>query len=281
MLNYRKASIATLAALAVLAAEPVCAKGADLSALTDSEKEEFLRNAEVKLQRDIGIGINNTVRVTLTDGGLTHDAHVQTVNIHKTSYPTINGVELDFRDRYQFNIAAYKLDRLIGLNMVPVSVERRIGRNTGSVTWWVDDVAMMERERLHKKMRVPPQKNAGWNDQMFQIRIFNELIYNTDANIGNILITKDWDVRIIDFTRAFRTHTKLRAPENLRRCDPRVLQGLRDLNIDVLRREMEGLLSKGEMKGLLARRDKIVEFFDREIASKGEQAVLYSRPGHY
>ena len=280
MLNYRKASIATLAALAVLAAAPVCVKGADLSALTDSEKEEFLRNAEVKLQRNIAVGINNTVRVTLTDGGLTHDAHVQTVNIHKTSYPTIHGLELNFRDRYQFNIAAYKLDRLMGLNMVPVSVERKIGPNTGSVTWWVDDVIMMERDRYRKKMRVPPQKNAGWNDQMFQIRIFNELIYNTDANIGNILITKDWDLRIIDFTRAFRTHTKLRAPENLRRCDPRVLQGLRNLNMDVLRREMEGLLSKGEMKGLLARRDKIVEFFDREIASKGEGAVLCNRPGH-
>ena len=280
MLNYRKVSIATLAAWAVLAAEPVCAKGADFAAWTDSEKEEFLRNAEVKLQRDIGVGINNTVRVTLSDGGITHDAHVQTVNIHKTSYPTINGVELNFRDRYQFNIAAYKLDRLMGLNMVPVSVERKIGMDTGSVTWWVDDVIMMERDRYRKKMSVPPQKNAGWNDQMFQIRIFNELIYNTDANIGNLLITKDWDLRIIDFTRAFRVHKKLREPENLRRCDPRVLQGLRDLNMDVLRREMEGLLSKSEMKGLLARRDKIVQFFEREIAAKGEEAVLCNRPGH-
>ena len=280
MLNYRKASMVTLAALAVLATEPVRANGADFSALTDGEKEEFLRNAEVKLQRDIGIGINNTVRVTLTDGALTHDAHVQTVDVSKTSYPTINGVELNFRDRYQFNIAAYKLDRMMGLNMVPVSVERRIGRSTGSVTWWVDDVAMMERDRLRKKMRVPPAENADWNDQMFQIRIFNELIYNTDANIGNILITKDWDVRIIDFTRAFRVHKKLRGPENLRRCDPRVLRGLRDLNMVVLQREMKGLLTKSEIKGLLARRDKIVEFFDREIASKGEEAVLCNRPGH-
>ncbi len=280
MLNYRKVSIATLAALAVLAAEPVRATGSDFSALTDSDKEEFLRNAEVEMQREIGIGINNTIRVTLSDGAITHDAHVQTVDVSKTSYPTINGVELNFRDRYQFNIAAYKLDRMMGLNMVPVSVERRIGRSTGSVTWWVDDVAMMERDRLRKKMRVPPAENSDWNDQMFQIRIFNELIYNTDANIGNILITKDWDVRIIDFTRAFRAHKKLRGPENLRRCDPRVLQGLRDLNMGVLRQEMKGLLTKTEIKGLLARRDKIVEFFDREIASKGEAAVLCSRPGH-
>lgn len=280
MLNYRKASIATLAASAILSAQPVVPAGGDVSALTDSRKEDFLRNAKVTLERDIGIGINNTTRVTLSDAGLTHDAHLQTVDISKMSYPTVDGVEINFRDRYQFNIAAYKLDRLIGLNMVPVSIERRIGRNTGSVTWWVDDVAMMERDRLRKKMRVPPAENADWNDQMFQIRIFNELIYNTDANIGNILITKDWDVRIIDFTRAFRTKKNLRAPANLRRCDPRVLNGLRDLNMDVLQREMKDLLTKSEMKGILARRDKIVDFFEREIAAKGERAVLCDRPGH-
>ena len=280
MFNYRKVSIAAGAAWAVLAVAPLVGAGTDFRDLTDSEKEDFLRTAEVVRRRGIGVGINNTEKVTLTSGGVTHDAHLQTVNIHKTSYRTNEGLELNFRDRYQFNIAAYKLDRLMGLNMVPVSIERQIGGNVGSLTWWVDDVLMMERERYRKKMRVPPLKNAAWNDQMFQIRIFNELIYNTDANLGNILITKDWDVRIIDFSRAFRVHNKLRAPENLRRCDPRVLKGLRDLNMEVLQREMKGLLTKTEIKALLARRDKIVDFFEREIAAKGEEAVVCNRPGH-
>ena len=280
MFNYRKASIAAGVAWAVLAVGSVASAGAEFAAFTDREKEEFLRTAKVVGRRGIGVGINNTVRVTLTAGGLTHDAHMQTVNIHKTSYRTNEGLELNFRDGYQFNVAAYKLDRLLGLNMVPVSIERKIAGTAGSLTWWVDDVLMMERDRYQKKMRVPPLKNAAWNDQMFQIRIFNELIYNTDANLGNILITKDWDVRIIDFSRAFRVHNKLRAPENLRRCDPRVLKGLRDLNMEVLQREMKGLLTKTEMKALLARRDKIVDFFEREIAAKGEEAVVCNRPGH-
>ena len=280
MFNYRKVSITAGVAWAVLAVGSVTSAGAEFAAFTDSEKEEFLRTAKVVVRRGVGVGINNTEKGTLTSGGVTHDAHLQTVNIHKTSYRTNEGVELNFRDGYQFNVAAYKLDRLVGLNMVPVSIERKIGGNAGSLTWWVDDVLMMERDRYQKKMRVPPLKNAAWNDQMFQIRIFNELIYNTDANLGNILITKDWDVRIIDFSRAFRIHNKLRAPENLRRCDPRVLKGLRELNMEVLQREMKGLLTKSEMKGLLARRDKIVDFFEREIAAKGEEAVLCNRPGH-
>ncbi len=280
MFNYRKVSIAAGVVWAVLAVGSVASAGAEFAAFTDSEKEEFLRTAKVVVRRGVGVGINNTEKVTLTGDGVTHDAHLQTVNIHKTSYRTNEGLELNFRDGYQFNVAAYKLDRLLGLNMVPVSIERKIAGTAGSLTWWVDDVLMMERDRYQKKMRVPPLKNAAWNDQMFQIRIFNELIYNTDANLGNILITKDWDVRIIDFSRAFRVHNKLRAPENLRRCDPRVLKGLRDLNMEVLQREMKGLLTKTEMKALLARRDKIVDFFEREIAAKGEEAVVCNRPGH-
>ena len=64
--------------------------------------------------------------------------------------------------------------------MVPVSVERKLGGDTGSVTWWVDDVMMMEMERYKKKVKVPPQRNAAWNDQMYQVRVFNQLVFNND-----------------------------------------------------------------------------------------------------
>ena len=162
MFNYRKVSIAAGVVWAVLAVGSVASAGAEFAAFTDSEKEEFLRTAKVVVRRGVGVGINNTEKVTLTGDGVTHDAHLQTVNIHKTSYRTNEGLELNFRDGYQFNVAAYKLDRLLGLNMVPVSIERKIAGTAGSLTWWVDDVLMMERDRYQKKMRVPPLKNAAW-----------------------------------------------------------------------------------------------------------------------
>ncbi len=80
--------------------------------------------------------------------------------------------------------------------------------------------------------------------------------------------------RTVSFTRAFRRHKDLRAVKNLGRCDRRTLKGLRELDFRTLQTEMKGLLSKTEIKALLARRDKIVAFFDREIAKKGEAAVL-------
>ncbi len=93
------------------------------------------------------------------------------------------------------------LDLIINLNMVPVSVERKVARRIGSFAWWVDDMQMMEAERYKKKISPPNQ--AAWLDQMANVRIFNELVYNTDPNLGNLLITNDWGIRLIDFSRAF------------------------------------------------------------------------------
>ena len=49
-------------------------------------------------------------------------------------------------------MAAYRLDRLLGLNLVPVSVGRLYRGHTAAFTWWIDDVMMDEGERLKKKL---------------------------------------------------------------------------------------------------------------------------------
>ena len=252
----------------------------DRSALTPEQKEEFLLNAKVVSSKGIGVGINNTRRATLSDGKLTHDAHVQTVDIRKQEFKTLRGTELNFRDSYKYNIAAYRLDRLLGLNMLPVSVERKVGGDTASMTWWVDDVMMMERDRYKKKIQVPPQRNADWNDQMYQVRVFNQLVFNDDPNLGNLLITKEWKIRLVDYSRAFRTQKSLRNPEDLVRCDRRIYDALHELNASVLNRELGDCLRKWEIRGILARRDKILEIFDAKIAANGEASVICDKPGH-
>ncbi len=145
------------ASLLGMASLPTKANAATTTArLTDAEKEEFLRTAKVVESRKAPAGL-----------------------------------ELNFRDSYKYNVAAYKLDRLLGLNMVPVSVERKVAGDLAAVTWWCDNIMMMDKERYSKKIQTPMAKRVSWNDQMYQVRIFNELIYNTDANLGNVLITND------------------------------------------------------------------------------------------
>ena len=103
--------------------------------LSRAEMEEFLMTAKVVARKNLSMGITNSQRATLDDGRLKHDAHIQTVDIQKASFQTASRTELNFRDTYKFNVAAYELDKLLDLNMVPVSVERNVGGNMAAVTW--------------------------------------------------------------------------------------------------------------------------------------------------
>jgi hypothetical protein len=270
----RRDFLATIAAGMVL---PIRMRAA-ATALSDEEKEEFLLQAKVVKKKGTKVGTTGTSQLTMRHGTFTHDAHLQTIDVFKNSFQTPAGMEFNFRDSYKFNIAAYRLDRLIDLNVVPVSVERRIDRKSASVTWWVDDIQMLELERYKKKISAP--NRAAWNDQMYNVRIFNELVFNNDPNLGNLLITNDWTLRMIDFSRAFRTHAELRNPENLTRIDQRVYDGLRSLTREKVETELGSLLRKAEVDGLLARKDRILELFDAKIAEKGEGMVVCKLEGH-
>lgn len=267
VLNRRLASLLFLALAPALCGQ---------TALTQDQKEHFLETAKVVSVRDLSIGITNSHRATLNDGSITHDAHVQDVNERKARADTPRGTELNFVDSYKFNIAAYRLDRLLGLGMIPPSVERKVAGKPSAVTWWVDDVLMMEKERYLKKTN-PPDR-ASWNDQMFNLRIFNQLVYNTDPNLGNVLIDKNWHVWAIDFTRAFRWHKQLEKPDALGKIDRGVWDRLRALEPQEVRETMRGVLSKSEISGLLARREKLIELFEKLIAARGEAQVLCTLP---
>jgi hypothetical protein len=110
---------------------------------------------------------------------------------------------------------------------------------------------------------------------MYVCRVFDQLIYNTDRNLGNLVITKDWRIWLIDHTRAFRMMTDLKSTKDLVQCDRRLLSKLRELNKDALKKALDRYLNLSEIEGLLARRDRIVSFFDELIAKKGEAAVLF------
>jgi hypothetical protein len=107
--------------------------------------------------------------------------------------------------------------------------------------------------------------------------VFDQIIYNTDRNLGNLVISQDWKLWMIDHTRAFRTRTDLLGPKNLRRCDRNLLARLRELDKPALQKSLQRYLVGTEMQGLLARSRAIVKLFDAAIKEKGEAAVLYDR----
>ncbi|HEY3440662.1 MAG TPA: hypothetical protein VGK29_07930 [Paludibaculum sp.] len=237
--------------------------------MTRAEQEHFLLTARITNIRAGKGGITGTRRATLVNGAITHDAHIQTIDESKVRFEGANGTEMNFRDTYKFNIAAYRLDKLLDLQMIPPSVERNVEGMTGAVTWWVDDVLMEETQRAKKG--IEPPDGDRWNNQMYIVRVFDQLIFNTDRNLGNLLITKDWKLWMIDHTRAFRTRTTLLAPKNLTRCDRDLLAAMMRLNEKELHQELDPFLRRAEITALLKRRDQIVALFE-----KAPPAAIYS-----
>lgn len=240
---------------------------------TDDQKEEFLLNAKIGRTVTLGQGVTLSSRAEMVHEGIEHDAQVQSVNISKPSYATPRGYELNFKDSYKFNIAAYRLNRLLGMGMVPVSVPRMVRGKASAVTWWVDDVAMTEKTRYLKKLN-PPDRTR-WNQQMYNVRVFDQLIYNTDRNLGNLIITNTWKIWMIDHTRAFRIHERLEKPQNLLKCGRELFDAMKALSREEVNRELGKHLTGTEIKALLARRDLIVELFEDKIREKSESAVLF------
>jgi len=245
----------------------------DPASLTIEQKIEFLRTGKIVGDKSAKKGITDTQRVTLTDGKLTHDASVQRIDEHRDVFQGQDGSsEFNFKDSWKFNVAAWKLARLLGLDdMMPPYIERKFKGDSASYSWWVDDVMMDEETRTKKNMTAPDLD--AWNQEMYVVRVFDQLIYNTDRNLTNLLVDKNWHIWMIDHSRSFRAQHTLRNDKNLVRCDRALLARMKALDAATLKKELSPYVNGEEIKGLLARRDLIVKFFE----SKGESA-LYDRP---
>ncbi len=253
---------------------PGMVRAADETTLTKEQIKNFLLTAKVVKSEQFNKGITGTSRLTLTDGTVTHDASFQGVDEHAPLKQLPTGTEVGFVDSYKYNIAAYRLAELIGMDdVLPVYVERKWKGNPGSLSWWLP-VKMDEAERRKKNLKAPDLD--AWNNQMYRIRVFDQLVDDTDANLTNVLIGEDWKIWRIDFTRAFRSQKDLKDPDaNLVRCDRQLLEKLKTLDGKELAEKTKHYLDKDDVKAVMARRDKIVEHFQKLVAEKGENTVLY------
>jgi hypothetical protein len=238
------------------------------------EAEAFLAAAEVVDKETLQIGVTRSERVTLSDGERTARAIWKVIDDYEPFKRFPDGShELGFHDSYKNEIAAYELDKLIGLGLVPPVVERRFQRERGALQLWCEGT-IMEMERIEEGLT--PKDPEVWNQQMFKVRLFHNLTYNTDFNnVGNILSDPESRIYLIDHSRAFRTKKELLAEGDLTRFSGSLLAGLRRLDQKTLKESLGHWLSKAQIEGLLARRDLILQLAERLIAERGEAAALY------
>ena len=269
-LQWHRWFATTLAYLAV----PAMVRASNEPALSKEQIEHFLLNAQVIASKQSAKGVTHPFHLTLSDGKVIHDAAFQNIDEHKEKVKLSTGqFESNFVDSYKYNLAAYTLAELVGFDdMMPVCVEREWKGTTGSLCWWLP-ILMDDQERFLRNIQPPNPEQ--WDRQIYKLRVFNLLVEETDPNITNILIGNDWKVWRIDFTRAFRLDKDVQFPKDLLRCERRFFEKLKILDANELAARAKRYLTQPEVEAVMARRDKIVAHFQKVIAEKGAEAVLY------
>jgi hypothetical protein len=244
--------------------------------LVGAEAEQFLATAEiVDIEAYETKGITHPRRATLSAGERTCRAVFKDVEeTHDREQLSTGKWLLNLKDSYKHEIAAWKLDQLLGLGLVPPCVERTVGRDTGALCMWVEG-AMTEYERARVENITPPDV-LSYNDQMHDIKLFMQLTWETDYNnTANILIDGNWKLYKIDSSRAFRTDAKLRREETLTRFRRNTLDALKSLTRASLDEALSPWLDRRQIDSLWKRRGRILDRAENLVKLQGEAAVLF------
>jgi hypothetical protein len=239
--------------------------------------EDFLKTAEVVSSRQLTgpKAVTSPWVLTLKKGDVTHRG------LWKNPEGRMGG----YWEGWTYEIAAYLLDKHLGLGMVPPTVERRFQGNKGSCQYWVDDCMSLE-ERDAKRVKMPPIKIFAWNRATYLQRLWDNLIANEDRHENQILITPDWRMVLIDHSRSFRTSGRFiktllysaRNPEGPRLMSelPRVIvDKVKALDLQTIRDVVGEYLTDEEIKAILIRRELILLEIEKLVKVNGESKVFY------
>ncbi len=235
------------------------------------EIEQFLRTARVTGGEVLKTGVTRPRKLTLSDGKIVRSGIFKTIDEHKPGMTRLSGGdEVDFKDSWKYEVAAYELNKLLSLDLVPVTVERQYENEVGSLQIWIEN-AMTEADRVKKNL-IPPDPE-GWNQAMFKVRVFDNLIFNFDRNLGNLLVGPDWKLYMIDHTRSFKKFNELRSPGGMTRMSVSLIEALKALDKATVKARCGRYLTGPEINAVFGRRDKIVEVYARLVAEKGDSAT--------
>ena len=218
------------------------------------EIEEYLRTAECVNMQMLGAGV---MRCDLRPAGLV-------ARMAWRSGPP--GIYRGFWTSYKAEIAAYELDKLLKMNMLPPVVEREFQGNKGSGTLWVENI-------VDSKAASPDEANrAVWEKQLVQMTMFDNLIGNSVRNPGNMLHDVAWNLILLDHSRAFRPGADLL--NRLSRIDADLWDKVKALTRRQLDARLGDWLDENEIAAIIDRRERMKAEIDRLLAEKGAGAVF-------
>jgi hypothetical protein len=219
--------------------------------------EEHLKSAAIMRIEDIGTGVTRPRRAFLTP-------NEPVASLAWKVLPP--GTRKGYWESYKSEIAAYELDRLLNMRMVPPAVERQIGNETGAAVMWV--VGMKSVKELGGQVPSGPD----WGKPIRRMQMFDSLISNIDRNAGNILIGRPGDLILIDHSRAFVTDKKLQ--NKVERVDAELWDRMQTLTRDNLTRALGAWLDEQAITAIITRRDAMAVEVEKQIAKRGRALVL-------
>jgi len=240
--------------------------------------EEFLLTAEIVSHTSIGEGVTGATRLYLKKGD------EERSGIWKNP----SGVQKGFLEGWQYEIAAYRMDKLLGLNMIPPTVERKFDGKSGSLQLWVEhEYSLLD--LVSKKIPLPttgPEADRV-EKRKYLARAFDSLIGNQDRTQQNTFYTKDWRMLLIDHSRAFRSSDKFTKqllygrnpsvgrPTPFRRLPREFVEKIKALDFDSIKKAVGPYLTDKEINAILIRKELVLKEVEEMIKEKGEDYVLY------
>ena len=246
---------------------------------SDAEVEEFLKKASIGKTKGTSKGITRPSKMELSRDGVRANAIFHGIDEEKRFIQLKGGERImDFRDSYMFQIAAYKLSRMVGLENVPPAVKRTFAGTTGSVTFWVEGMITDEMRRAENR-EPTGEDEVRWGRQMAIMLVWDALIFNFDRNQGNILLDNNWNVWLIDHTRSFRRSDDItKQLKSIGSCERRLFESIRALNRQDVEQQVKGYLRPGEIENLFKRREQLVAHLEKLARERGEDKVFFTYP---
>jgi hypothetical protein len=225
---------------------------------SDAELERVMATTKIAKLETIPIGVTKPERAIL-EGSPVRFAW-------KALRP---GYSKGFMESYKAEIAAYKMDRMLGMNMVPPIVEREIDHKKGAAIYWAENVKGWSIEK-------PPQgPEPGWSIQLTRMKMFDLLTANIDRNQGNLIYDSDWHLILIDHSRAFINKKDLKNLAPLGRVDRQLWEKMQALTLEDLDRGLGEWVGTNEKKAILIRRDLMAKNIADLVKKRGEASVFY------
>jgi hypothetical protein len=225
--------------------------------------EEYLRTGEIVDADAIPVGVTRPLRCTFAPGGPVS---------HMTWKHVPPGRRGGFWESYRNELAAYALDKLLALDMVPPTVEKRYRGDLGAAVMWASPTKTLK--QLGGSPKPPTSEIPRWSRQVSRAKLFDNLIANIDSNQGNWLVDPAWNVILIDHTRCFTTTKKI--IHKVQRVDADLWERMLQLTEASLQDAIGAWVGKAGIRAMLARRDTMRRDIERRV-SQSSEAVVFIR----